>query len=77
MASVLRNGAGDYTITFTTAMPDANYAVNGAVNRSAATYQATVSLHSSTPQTTTGVRVIVGSENIDGDRAYINVAVFR
>lgn len=77
VTSVLRNGAGDYTITFTTAMPDANYAVNGAVNRSAATYQATVSLHSSTPQTTTGVRVIVGSENIDGDRAYINVAVFR
>jgi hypothetical protein len=27
VTSVLRNGAGDYTITFTTAMPDANYAV--------------------------------------------------
>ena len=26
VASVLRNGTGDYTITFTTAMPDANYA---------------------------------------------------
>jgi hypothetical protein len=29
VTSVLRNGTGDYTITFTTAMPDANYAVNG------------------------------------------------
>jgi hypothetical protein len=27
VASVLKNGVGDYTITFTTAMPDANYAV--------------------------------------------------
>ena len=26
VASVLKNGTGDYTITFTTAMPDANYA---------------------------------------------------
>ena len=25
VSSVLRNGTGDYTITFTTAMPDANY----------------------------------------------------
>jgi hypothetical protein len=27
VTSVLRNGAGDYTVTFTTAMSDANYAV--------------------------------------------------
>ena len=27
VTSVLRNGTGDYTITFTTAMPDANYAI--------------------------------------------------
>jgi hypothetical protein len=29
VSSVLKNGTGDYTITFTTAMPDANYAVSG------------------------------------------------
>lgn len=28
VASVLKNGTGDYTITFTTALTDANYAVN-------------------------------------------------
>jgi hypothetical protein len=27
VASVLKNGTGDYTVTFTTAMPDANYCV--------------------------------------------------
>ena len=29
VTSVLRNGTGDYTITFTTAMPDANYTLTG------------------------------------------------
>jgi hypothetical protein len=29
VTSVLRNGLGDYTITFTTAMPDADYSVAG------------------------------------------------
>jgi hypothetical protein len=28
VTSVLRNGLGDYTVTFTTAMPDGNYCVN-------------------------------------------------
>lgn len=31
VASVLRNAAGDFTITFTTAMPDANYATTMSV----------------------------------------------
>jgi hypothetical protein len=29
VSSVVRNATGDYTINFATAMPDANYAVNG------------------------------------------------
>jgi hypothetical protein len=33
VASVLRNGTGDYTITFTTPMPDANYCISGAGGR--------------------------------------------
>ena len=37
VTSVLRNSAGNYTITFTTAMTDANYAVNGSARYTAAT----------------------------------------
>lgn len=37
VASVSRNSAGDYTITFSTNMPDANYAVAGAARRGTAT----------------------------------------
>ena len=32
VSSVVRNGVGDYTITFATALPDANYAMSGAVD---------------------------------------------
>jgi len=32
VASVLKNATGDYTITFTTAMPDANYAATASNN---------------------------------------------
>jgi hypothetical protein len=30
VASITDNGVGDYTVTFTTAMPNANYCVTGA-----------------------------------------------
>jgi hypothetical protein len=36
-ATVVRNSTGDYTVSFTTAMPDANYAVTGSVENTAAT----------------------------------------
>jgi hypothetical protein len=32
VSSITRNGAGDYTVNFTTAMPDANYAVHITAN---------------------------------------------
>jgi len=32
VSSVTRNGTGDYTINFATAMPDANYSISGLVN---------------------------------------------
>ena len=31
VSKVVRNGTGDYTITFTTAMPDVNYAFSGSI----------------------------------------------
>jgi hypothetical protein len=42
VASVLRNGTGDYTITFTSAISDANYAFWGSMGRDDANNQAWV-----------------------------------
>lgn len=83
VSSVLDNGTGDYTINFTTAMPDANYApVFGyGQSESAAAYKFAVRLTTSetgapTTMSTTALRVICGStSNLDFANLY--VAIFR
>ena len=68
VSSITDNGAGDYTLNFTTALPDANYATNvTAVGTSADTRYSTL-----VAQTTAGV-------NVQGayDRTLYCVAVFR
>lgn len=35
VSSVTRNSTGNYTVNFTTALPDANYAIAGCLNRNA------------------------------------------
>jgi hypothetical protein len=83
VSSVLDNGTGDYTINFTNAMPDANYApVFGyGQSQSAAAYKFAVRLDSAetgapTTMTTTALRVISGSNN-PFDFANLYVAIFR
>ena len=76
VASVLRNGTGDYTITFTTPMPDANYAVSAITGNSAA---------SGFVRTPVSSGYVAGSMRIENlstsvlnqDSAAINVAIFR
>ena len=81
VSSVYKNATGDYTITFTTAMPDANYGISGIAGAGASgsgTSQYTVSISDATAPTSAALRIIVtissGSKsNID----YITVAFFR
>jgi hypothetical protein len=60
VSSITDNGTGDYTVNFTTAMPDANYAVSGACGEVSGTEamgvdsRATSSLTVFTYQTETG-----------------------
>ena len=84
VTSVTKNATGDYTINFTNAMVDANYAVvtacsrdpNGAFTTNIATNDAT---GGSVPPTTTAVRVTAnGGSGIGGkDVTYYSVSVFR
>lgn len=68
VTSVTDNGTGDYTINFTTAMANVNYAVIGGTNSNAATHNVGVAVKSTgtpptnSPQTktTTACRVQVG-----------------
>jgi hypothetical protein len=89
VASVLKNGTGDYTITFTTAMPSANYAVAGSTTTPTTVARGglTVGLRvfddgSGTVPTASALRIQVrtGSSDVvaglDADRQYISIAVF-
>jgi hypothetical protein len=82
VSTVTRNGAGDYTINFTTAMPDANYSVSGSVqldtitNNSDGAFQ--IKRGVATPLTTTTARIGTGSYNLtNADCVIVCVAIFR
>jgi hypothetical protein len=77
VSSITDNGTGDYTINFTTAMPDANYSVNisvetdGPVNVNHMGCVYPVGLSSS------ATRFITGYPNILSDHSSVYVTIFR
>lgn len=80
VASLTDNGAGDYTVNFTTALADADYAV--AHGRSDSTDSRTTTSHILDGQTATTVRLIsrVSFSNIyevKEDAANLYVVIFR
>jgi len=78
VTSVLRNASGDYTITFTTAMSDANYSVVGSCSNdfpASASYNAVAPAYSTIP-TTSQVRISTGFNLTNVDMATVNVAIF-
>ena len=80
VSSITDNGTGDYTVNFTTALPDANYAtlVSGDQQGSGSVNNAIGTLETSPAGTTSSVRVI--SQRSNGDETNllnISVAIFR
>jgi hypothetical protein len=86
VSSITDNGTGDYTVNFTTAMPDANYSTvatttmqNGDVNIINAGLRTSPN-DTVTTYTTSAVRVAVvfaASGNGYVDRSYVLVSIFR
>ncbi len=80
VSSITDNGTGDYTVNFTTAMADANYAVNAMSQQGSgdAAPNGVVALKNAATITTSAVRLIVGIPAVGvNDRDYVFVAVFR
>lgn len=84
VTSVLRNGLGDYTITFTTPMSDANYVMNASASTSTTsnTIQVITSYDENFPRTTNDIRIqtFYGNANNNKtlyDEEFSNVAIFR
>jgi len=83
VSSITDNGTGDYTVNFTTAMPDANYSVNTASGASSLrriiNNYGVDGAGTAVPPTTSTIRVICFDESIPGtvDVASVSVAIFR
>ena len=88
VSSVVRNGTGDYTVNFTTAMPDGNYSISLAsdtdtdvVNNFSAAANPRLAYTQQSLNTTSSCRVFTGAAAPAGsvplDFRAINLAVFR
>lgn len=76
VSSITDNGAGNYTVNFTTAMPDANFAT--VVSAMTADSLGGTRLNGAGATTTSSVKVYCASDARSGsDAVLINVAVFR
>lgn len=76
VSSITDNGVGDYTVNFTTAMPDANYSFVGSGGTGGVAAQ-TIIL-SDQGKTVAGQRVLFADTAGAGlDRAYCHIAIFR
>jgi hypothetical protein len=80
VTSITDNGAGDYTVNFTTAMPDTNYSFFGSSGQTAAaTIPAMLGINrDNLVYSTTAIRLynLTGAGALP-DSAYLNVCIFR
>jgi hypothetical protein len=76
VSSITDNGTGEYTVNFTTAMPNANYSI--VVSQGgAATIDLIKVLNSIAPQTTSGFRMLSLTNGFaTADSNYVYAAVF-
>ena len=76
VSSITDNGTGSYTVNFTTAMPDANYACN--VNISAETDAGNFNPPAGVDRTTSSVRIDAeAAGGAQSDPGLVDVAIFR
>jgi hypothetical protein len=83
VSSITDNGTGDYTVNFSTALPDANYQVSGIGCTSSGNSWGSISLatavQSGTDPTTTAVRIKTTNSNATTliDVPFVNIAINR
>lgn len=79
VSSITDNGTGDYTVNFTTAMPDANYsAVAASGNGASGAGVRQISTNAAADPTTTACRVATGGAGGTAeDHTFISVSFFR
>lgn len=76
VSSITDNGTGDYTVNFTTAMPDANYSANITADALTGAYHTSAGINS---LSTTSARFLTWESWGTGyrDPAFVSVSIFR
>ena len=77
VTSITDNGTGDYTVNFTNAMPDANYAWGGSSQSTATATVRGIFTNTSTTPTASALRVQNANFVSAEDPIYASVVVFR
>ena len=78
-ATVVRNSTGDYTVSFTTVMPDANYSSVVNIGTSGNACTTIIGGNAQTAPTSSAFRFTTVNSNTGGvvDNTYVSVAIFR
>jgi hypothetical protein len=82
VSSITDNGTGDYTVNFTTAMTDANYAPTFMIRTSATARFETAVIRGDVDPTTASLRFVTGMstygvDNYQMDTSIVSVSIFR
>jgi 3',5'-cyclic AMP phosphodiesterase CpdA len=78
VSSITDNGTGDYTVNFTTALPDANYVVSGSdIGSNQSNYYAGLVSNTTAPTTTACRFICVHYTQVPVDQNYIMVVFHR
>ena len=78
VSSITDNGVGDYTVNFTTAMPDANYGVSGFVAKDIDSVGGWgINTSPSRLPTVSNVRFFIGSVTQNYDTQYCSIIIHR
>jgi hypothetical protein len=77
VSSITDNGTGNYTINFTNAFADADYAIQAIGDRADGVRTATANLSNAVPPTTSSCRLLMFNGTTATDFAYITASVFR
>ena len=79
VSKVVRTAQGTYTITFTIAMPDANYAasISGEVNNSNSDIRRNARIYNYAPESVSCVTGFNGNSDSKEDYTHVTIAIFR
>ena len=77
VSSVTRNGTGDYTVNFATAMPSSNYSMTGSMGRAPGTGVRMTGLAGANPSTTSATIRVEASSGAVTDVEYACLAFFN